>query len=212
MRHCRAGQPEECGQVGGSPPRPVAQVFEPCGAGQLRQHRDQKQGYQRIALAAGFALIHQRRQIDETPERFHKVLKKIATTIRDGLLTFAGGGSPIFAFEPGLRRPRTCAEREQAFGWVAMPEAVWLALSRFEHWIEDSIVVRWAALTAEMNCDDPQSLSRTLPLLLSRPAAERATGEMRGWLSPLPQPVECVWSGRSLAQAFDVDHANSLGQ
>jgi hypothetical protein len=58
-----------------------------------------------------------------------------------------------------------------------------------------------------MNRDDPQSLSRTLPLLLSRPAAERATGEMRGWLSNLPQPVECVWSGRSLAQAFDVDHA-----
>ena len=73
-----------------------------------------------------------------------------------------------------------------------MPEAVWLDLVRFDHWIEDSLVLQWAQVTAEMN--PSLTTADVLPLLLATPDAKRDTAEVRSLLlrASVGNPMECV--------------------
>jgi SAM-dependent methyltransferase len=114
-------------------------------------------------------------QLDANPALFQGELRVIADTIRAGPVTYAGGGAtPLFAF---VRPPRRPAPVEERFGWLSMPEQVWLDIARFDHWIEDSVVLRWARLTARMNRADETEAGRYLGMLLQAPEAEHTTAE-----------------------------------
>lgn len=142
-------------------------------------------------------------QLDANPALFQGELRVIADTIRAGPVTYAGGGAtPLFAFVPPPRRPARVQER---FGWVSMPEQLWLDIARFDHWIEDSVVLRWARLTARMNHADETEAGRYLGMLLQGPEAERTTGEARELLRAGGTPF-CVWTGARLNEQFHVDH------
>lgn len=119
-------------------------------------------------------------------------------------MTYAGGGTtPIFSFVPP---PRRAARVEERFGWVSMPEQIWLDITRFDHWIEDSVVLRWARLTARMNRADEAGAGHYLGMLLQTPGAERTTSEARALLRATGAPV-CVWTGVRLSEQFHIDHA-----
>ena len=126
----------------------------------------------------------------------------IARTIRVGPVQYSGtGGDPVFGFAkkiPGGADP---------FGWVIVPEPVWLDLVRFDHWIEDSVVMRWAELTAEMN---PRfTAADVLPLLLDAGEDIRDTTlirqSVRSISDAMGTPIQCVWTG-SVVRDFEVDH------
>lgn len=143
-----------------------------------------------------------RRRLDEQPEDFATPIRRIAETIRDGPVTYAGTGARVFGYIPPARREPDVI---RSLGWVEVPEPVWLDISRFEHWIEDSIVIRWARLTAEMNPGG--TVGDFVPLLLPRVGDERETGEVRALLARWSQPLECVWTGRPIrAGTLQVDH------
>jgi hypothetical protein len=88
------------------------------------------------------------------------------------------------------------------FGWVAMPEAVWLDISRFDHWIEDSIVVRWARLTAEMNRDGEAELGRYVGLLLQLPGASALPQRPVGSCTPGAHPWSASGAGHPSQRSF----------
>ncbi|MBC8161587.1 MAG: hypothetical protein H7Z42_10255 [Roseiflexaceae bacterium] len=141
-------------------------------------------------------------QIDVEPVRFRSKLKVIADAICKGPVEYAGTTVQVFEYnrpEGRLSDPIT------SFGWVVVPEPVWLDIARFESWIEDALIVRWARLTAEMNSTEPLGAGRYLPLLLQQPQARRDTEEARRLVGVLPTPV-CVWTGRLITTAFEVDH------
>ncbi len=145
------------------------------------------------------------RDLEEQPMRYHGVLKKIADTIRAGPVIHAGTGGPaVFGFSarPGAGDPDPL---QGTFGYVVVPEPVWLDISRFDHWIEDSVIMRWAQLTAEMN--PAGSIGAYLPLLLATPGDPRETTEVRRLIGAEGAPWECVWTGRALDSRFEVDHA-----
>ncbi len=133
--------------------------------------------------------------LDTDPHRYDDLLKLIAQTIRKGPVTYAGGGqTPIFTFRPGSN---------ETFGWVGVPTDIWLDICRFAHWIEDSVIVRWARLTDEINrTADP---GRYLALLIASPQHERDTFDVRRALGDAPE-LGCVWTGRSLRHGYEVDH------
>ncbi|HWI53917.1 MAG TPA: hypothetical protein VNT01_17395, partial [Symbiobacteriaceae bacterium] len=88
--------------------------------------------------------------LDLYPNDYRKALQAIAETVREGPVTHAGSeATPLFGYS------RTCpvgpTAPEGQFGWIMVPEAVWLDISRFHHWIEDSLILRWAHLTTEMD-------------------------------------------------------------
>jgi SAM-dependent methyltransferase len=141
------------------------------------------------------------KQIDENPRHFDVHLKIIGNAIKQGPVTFAGTSGPkLFSYVHKL------STHPEIAGWVIVPQPVWLDICRFEHWIEDSVIVRWARLTAEMNPDEPLGLGRFLVLLLSPPRDERTTREVRMLLEPQKRSRECIWSAQSLMGGFEVDH------
>jgi len=143
------------------------------------------------------------RDIDQNPTRFGPTLRTLADTIRKGPVTFSGTGtSPVFAYAPSVEGE---GPGMLGFGWVVMPESLWVSITRFEHWIEDSLIVRWSQLTAEMNRTEDTGFY--LNLLLRTPEAKRDTLIIRRLLGAAAQKAECVWSGRALDGMFDVDHA-----
>ncbi|MFZ5826721.1 MAG: methyltransferase domain-containing protein [Bacillota bacterium] len=141
--------------------------------------------------------------IEEGPERFRQPLKKIRDAIKDGPIRHAGTHSRVFDYRGIVARGRDDLFGGR-FGWMAVPESIWLDISRFNHWIEDSLILRWAQLTAEVN---PGSTAADyIPLLLKTVTDERETAEVRGLLTSLGTPLQCVWSGEELKRDFQVDH------
>ena len=94
--------------------------------------------------------------------------------------------------------PAAGAERSGAgsFGWVVVPEEVWVDLARFEGWVEDAVVLRRAALTAEMN--PGLSLADALVLVLARDADPAVGRDVRAGIARSRRPLACVWTGRGV--------------
>ncbi|WP_322496676.1 hypothetical protein [Chloroflexus sp.] len=121
------------------------------------------------------------RDLKENPHHYDGVLRLIAQTIRKGPVTHAGSiNAPIFTYHPG---------NSETFGWGGVPTDIWLDICRFEHWIEDSIIVRWARLTDEIN--RTANPGRYLALLMASPQDERDTSEVRQVLSN-SHNLQCV--------------------
>jgi hypothetical protein len=140
--------------------------------------------------------------LDSAPTAHDDVLRKIRDTIVKHPIQYAGSGqTPVFGYSGKV------GERRDSFGWVIVPEAVWLDLVRFDHWIEDSVVMRWAELTADMNAN--LTAADVLPLLLDAGEDVRDTTMIRQAVvsisRTLGRPIECVWTGRSVSE-FEVDH------
>ncbi len=178
------------------------QAEKPTGAGGIAFRTVLRELATRPDIAGLWDLL---RLLDENPNRFRAELGVIARTIRNGPVTHAGGGdTPVFGFRPPVRS--ATAGTEESFGRVVVPEAVWLDICRFEHWIEDSIVVRWARMSAELNPAAPLGMGGYLPLLLAGPGAERDTGEARRLLQQSDRPLVCVWTAAALDGGYQVDH------
>jgi len=146
------------------------------------------------------------REIENDARKIISSLRKIAQTIEKGPVTFAGTrNAPGFQFTKAAPSAPGVKMVDGTLGWIVVPESVWLDISRFDHWIEDSVVIRWSSLTAEMN--RRRTLDQFLPYLLSTPGNERDTSEIRAVLASSGRALECVWTGRTLQRGYHVDHA-----
>jgi len=77
------------------------------------------------------------------------------------------------------------------------------------HWLRDSLLVRWAELTARLagsgGVPKDAILRRALGVLLAPALPERDTAHARKVYGSLPER-RCVWTGRAIGDGFDVDH------
>lgn len=133
-----------------------------------------------------------------------RLLAKLRTAIRTGPVHYAGrstGGAPTFGWD--------AAKSE-----VIVDEALWREIALMGHWIRDSLLVRWAELTARLAAADANAVSsdtvlqQALAVLLTPPAPGRDTQIARIVYAAVPPgELRCVWSGRQLDDRFAVDHA-----
>lgn len=175
-------------------PHPVAQLH----GGQQPEFRAAFETLGATYMTAGLYRLMQ--DVDSALHTFRAPLTAIARVIKKGPIKHSGRGG-VFEFAPTTREG---GRGPLDLGWVRVPEPVWMDISRFEHWIEDSIVVRWAQLTAEMNQTEPGPY---VSMLLSIPDPERDTAVVRELLGKVGLTLECAWSGRSLRKGYDIDHA-----
>jgi len=142
--------------------------------------------------------------MDGNAEFYFPALKKIAQTIEKGPVTYAGTKQDaVFHFSktnPGKINNPTI----NLLGWIGVPENIWLDICRFNHWIEDSVIMRWCELSALMN--PVKTVDQFVPYLLSTPGDERDTSIIRSILLTNNHPIECVWTGKALAGKYHVDH------
>jgi len=137
---------------------------------------------------------------------------EIARTIVNGPVTYAGGAlsgqESYFNFE-GKRTARgkchNSRETVNNLGSVTVPGKAWKEFCLIGHWIEESLILRWAELTHEIT-------RKTIPIkdilekLLTQPTTERDVNFVRSVYRKIDD-VRCVWTGASLGTQFVVDHA-----
>lgn len=125
---------------------------------------------------------------------YNGALKKIGDTILKGPVTYAGGAreEQVFSFDAATRRIRFDAE-------------IWREFVLMGHWIRDSLRLRWAEFTSRL-AKGEISTAHVLELLLLPVESARQDPAAREIYQVQPN-LECVWSGKSLKNTFDVDHA-----
>lgn len=125
-------------------------------------------------------------------------------------------GRPIFT-SSGPTQPRAVhiTDRRQlltAFGTVSFPAELWLELNRVAPWLEDSVILDWARLSAKFETKLGMKDAMTAGDIAARllPAEEvRDTMAARGLYAALAEKGDlcCVWTGRPLTKPkLAVDH------
>jgi SAM-dependent methyltransferase len=85
---------------------------------------------------------------------------------------------------------------------IIIPKDLWIELSHLGYWVTQAIIMQWAEKTTKLG--DGIDVASVINLLLDK-EDKRSTYEARKIYSGLPN-LECVWTGASLKNAFDVDH------
>jgi SAM-dependent methyltransferase len=129
------------------------------------------------------------------------VLRKIASTIVNGPVKFAGGALSKREFD-----------YDKSSRMILVDANLWRELSLIGHWIRDAGLLRWAEMTSRLAGDEVR-VGRVLDLLLKTNDPLRVDRYVREIYSA-QKGLECVWTGKSLKTGFDVDHAipNALWQ
>jgi hypothetical protein len=132
------------------------------------------------------------------PEKYEAQLLKISKSIINGPIKHSGG---MNNGEEGFKifKHYTSPHHEIRFS-----SDIWLDICRFEHWIEDSIKIRWSK-----NLSGNLSISRGeyLDILETDTTDQRATDDIRKVLKKTSSTLNCVWTERPLTEsAYQVDH------
>lgn len=122
-----------------------------------------------------------------------KLIKSVCKTIITGPIKHSGGEKPIFS---------------HAKGNIHIPADVYRDISQFSHWIEDSLILQWTYMTADLNKTAKQSSFTNGAKYLEFHTAnffqpERETYEIRKLFRN--KEIQCVWTGKQLKE-FHVDH------
>ncbi|MES0490758.1 MAG: methyltransferase domain-containing protein [Leptospirales bacterium] len=135
-------------------------------------------------------------------KKIKSLYSKIGETIVKGPVTYAGmstAGEPVFSYDP------------QSKSVVVSPD-IWRDLTLMGHWIHDSLLLRWAELSEKMaknaagkNSNIEITKAEILSVLLEHFDPRRDVLASRKIFLGLDSP-ECVWSGKTLKNKFDVDH------
>jgi hypothetical protein len=85
---------------------------------------------------------------------------------------------------------------------ILVPSDLWIELSHLGFWVSQAVILQWAEKTAKLG--DGIEVGSVVSLLLVK-EDERTTIDARKLFSGLDR-LECVWTGATLREDFDVDH------
>jgi len=131
------------------------------------------------------------------PEKYENQLKKIKENIIKNPIYYAGGTSEN---KDGNKIFKYFGQTDE----IRFNSDIWLDICRFEHWIEDSIKIRWSKHFPE-NCTITRGTY--LDVLEKDTTDQRATNNIRKVLNKTSNTFQCVWTEKSLNEsAYQVDH------
>lgn len=133
--------------------------------------------------------------VTDTARRLYKAAaREIEDTIKRGPVRYAGGavGRREFEFDSAKRH-------------VVLDQALWRDLALMAHWIRDAVLLRWAQMTHDLS-HGTIGVGEMLEKLVAGVEDRRQDELVRAFYAA-HRPLECVWSGKTLAEQFDVDHA-----
>ncbi len=143
----------------------------------------------------GFAIALRNDSLNAQQRELAKAaFDKLIPVIKEGPVTHAGRssqGGQLFSYENDRRR-------------MIISGDIWRELCLSGHWIQDALILRWGELTAEIS-RKTVSPSEVIDRLLRTPIYERNVDDARRAYRNLDSK-ECVWTGKILGRAFDVDH------
>jgi SAM-dependent methyltransferase len=151
------------------------------------------QRYTKAGGYSGFRLERNKGLLSsETQKIVRAVMADIDDAIIKGPVVFAGGAlitGRVFGYDAKARA-------------ILIPNDLWMELSHLGYWVSQAVILQWAEKTAKLG--EALEVATVVNLLLDK-EDERSTLDARKVFSSLDR-LECVWTGASLKDNFDVDH------
>ena len=153
----------------------------------------------------------------ETAQALHQALKeavKTITTMPVRYMTDPSGSQLLQATRPARLLTPTDLVIDPAylaiFGQLLIPQHVWLALLRFEVWIEPALLAEWVRLMKSYASGQGRSLNEAdiaKAMTWSDPSRDVTLARQRAITLLDSQDLFCVWSGKRLTErSLDIDH------
>ncbi|MFO7730648.1 MAG: HNH endonuclease domain-containing protein, partial [Spirochaetia bacterium] len=131
-------------------------------------------------------------------DRSSVLLKQTTEKVKDAIrqpIFYTGGGA-------SADKPFTYSS---SYETVVLAAELWRELILLGHIIADTLILRWAELTADISKGEVP-ISQMVELLLQNIEPGRNVADARQVYRHASH-LECVWTGKTLTQSFDVDHA-----
>jgi len=120
------------------------------------------------------------------------LMADIEDAIIKGPVVFAGGAlitGRVFGYDAKTRL-------------ILIPNDLWIELSHLGYWVSQAVILQWAEKTTKLG--EGIEVATVVNLLLEK-EDERTTAEARKLFSGMDR-LECVWTGSTLRESYDVDH------
>lgn len=150
----------------------------------------------RYANAGGYSGFRIERNKGLLTQETNRLLSALMADIEDAIIkgpvVFAGGAlisGRVFSYDAKTRS-------------ILIPNDLWIELSHLGYWVSQAVILQWAEKTAKLG--DGIEVSSVVSLLLVKEDL-RSTSDARRLFSGLDR-LECVWTGATLRENFDVDH------
>ena len=151
---------------------------------------------QLYSKAGGYSSFRIERNKGQLSPDTQKLLRALMADIEDAIIkgpvVFAGGAlitGRVFGYDATTRQ-------------VLIPNDLWIELSHLGYWVSQAVILQWAEKTTKLG--ENIDVATVVSLLLEK-EDERSTVEARKLFAGLDR-LECVWTGATLRESFDVDH------
>lgn len=151
---------------------------------------------QRYAKAGGYSGFRVERNKGQLSSEIKQIVCALMADIEDAIIkgpvVFAGNAlisGRVFGYDAKTRQ-------------ILIPNDLWIELSHLGYWVSQAVILQWAEKTAKLG--DGIEIATVLNLLLEK-EDERNTLDARRFYAGLDR-LECVWTGSTLREGFEVDH------
>ncbi len=148
--------------------------------------------YRTLGGYSAFRIDRNKGTLSATNQKLLKsVISDIEHAIVKGPVVYSGGAlitGRVFDFDAKTKQ-------------IIIPKDLWIELSHLGYWVTQAVIMQWAEKTTKLG--EGIDVASVINLLLDK-EDERSTYEARKIFSGLPN-LECVWTGASLKNVFDVD-------
>ncbi len=151
---------------------------------------------QRYAKAGGYSGFRVERNKGQLSSEIKQILRALMADIEDAIIkgpvVFAGNAlttGRVFGYDAKTRQ-------------ILIPNDLWIELSLLGYWVSQAVILQWAEKTAKLG--DGIEIATVVNLLLEK-EDERNTLDARRFYAGLDR-LECVWTGSTLREGFEVDH------
>lgn len=128
----------------------------------------------------------------DTQKLLRTLMADIEDAIVKGPVVFAGGAlitGRVFSYDAKTRQ-------------ILIPNDLWIELSHLGYWVSQAVILQWAEKTTKLG--EGVDVATVVNLLLEK-EDERSTTEARKLFSGM-EHLECVWTGSTLRESYEVDH------
>jgi hypothetical protein len=149
--------------------------------------------YAKAGGYSGFRIERNKGALSADKQKLLKiVMSEIASAIVTGPVKYAVGAlitGRVFDYDSATKS-------------ILIPNDLWIELSHLGYWVSQAVILQWAEKTTSLG--KGIDVASVIGLLLDKEDI-RSTTEARRIFSKLPN-LECVWTGVSLKDNFEVDH------
>ena len=175
---------------------PQINAEAPNGSKSIRFRKNLTQLVNTYQKKGGFSRFRIERNKNSLPSEVQNLLRDVMTNISAAITT-----GPVEHAGQGLATGQIFTYDSQSKK-IIIPVDLWIELSHLGYWVGQAVILQWAEMVK--NLDRTIEVGYVVGMLLDKEDI-RTTQEAR-MLYQQTTNLECVWTGKSLKDKYEVDH------